>query len=164
MSDKPPSVYEIECIDLQGRPMPLKLYAGRPLIVVNTASLCGFSGHFKGLEDIWRRHRENGLLMLGVPSNDFGHQEPGNSVAVAAVCLDKFGVTFPLLQKTRVKGRDTHPLFRFLTAEGGYFSRPRWNFYKYLVGRDGHLKNWFSSLTNPGGEKFQDAVSELMKS
>ena len=155
-------VYDIDCTDLSGKPLPLKQFAGKPLLIVNTASLCGFSSQFRGLEQIWQDHKNTGLTVIGVPSNDFGHQEPGQSRALATLCLEKFGVTFPLLEKTPVKGAEAHPLFRWLANEGGFWARPRWNFYKYLISREGRLKAWYSSLTAPETNRFQKAVTGLL--
>jgi glutathione peroxidase len=153
------NIYDITCVDLMGAPLPMQQFEGRPIIIVNTASLCGFAPQLTGLESVWRAHRDAGLVVLGVPSNDFGHQEPGDSKQVVSLCVTKFGVTFPMLAKTPVKGRDAHPLFRWLADQGGAWSRPRWNFYKYVVGRDGRLKNWFLPLTTPGSARFEKAVT-----
>jgi glutathione peroxidase len=158
----PTSAYDIECTDYQGQPLPLRQFAGKPLLIVNTASLCGFSPQFKGLEKIWQNNRDKGLVVLGVPSNDFGQQEPGNSTEIVSLCTTKFGVTFPLLAKTPVKGNAAHPLFQWLAQEGGFFARPRWNFYKYIVSRDGHLQNWYSSLTTPEASRFKAAITEAI--
>ena len=157
------SVYDIECTDLAGKPLPLQQYSGQPILVVNTASLCGFSSQFKGLEEIWQDYKSRGLVVLGVPSNEFGHQEPGASAQIMSLCTAKFGITFPLLAKTLVSGPSAHPLFQFLAHEGGFFAKPRWNFYKYIIGRNGHLKSWFSSLANPQSLRFNRAIMKSIE-
>jgi glutathione peroxidase len=151
-------VYDFECVDLYGQILPLRQFAGRPMVIVNTASLCGFTSQFKPLEEIWQRKRDKGLVMLGVPSNDFGHQEPGSNSQIVTACISNFGISFPLLEKTAVTGDAAHPLFLWLAQEGGYLAKPRWNFYKYVIGRDGYLKDWFTSFTNPGSTRFERAL------
>lgn len=157
------SIYEIDCTDYSGKSLPLRLFAGRPLLIVNTASLCGFSSQFPELEQVWQHHKNNGLMVLGVPSNDFGHQEPGNNPEIVALCTTKFGISFPLLGKISVRGSQAHPLFQWLRKEGGFLAKPRWNFYKYIVGRDGHLQDWFSSLTKPSDPRFQLSVTHAVE-
>jgi glutathione peroxidase len=154
------SAYDLECVDVYGNPFPLRQFAGRPVLIVNTASLCGFSSQFRGLENIWQRYKDRGLMVLGVPSNDFGRQEPGNSTEIVSLCTSKFGITFPLTAKAHVKGDGANPLFQWIAEEGGFLARPRWNFYKYIIGRDGHLQDWFCTLTSPDATRFNDAVSK----
>jgi glutathione peroxidase len=157
------SAFDFEFEALKGGALPLGNFAGRPMVVVNTASKCGFTPQYEGLEALWQRHRDQGLIVLGVPSNDFGGQEPGSGDEIASFCQINYGVDFPLTGKVRVKGAEAHPLFRWLATKGGFLSKPRWNFYKYLIGRDGQLQTWFSSLTPPGSTKFGSAVERLMR-
>jgi glutathione peroxidase len=145
---------------LEGKPLPLSEFAGKPLLVVNTASKCGFTPQYKGLDALWQANRARGLVVLGVPCNDFGGQEPGNSEEIATFCERRFGVDFPLTEKVHVKGDEAHPLFRWLVAEGA--GRPRWNFYKYLIGPDGQLVDWFSSVTSPSSGRFTKAIERLI--
>ena len=147
---------------LDGSPLPLSRFAGRPLVVVNTASYCGFTPQYADLEALWQRYREAGLVVLGVPCDDFGRQEPGEAAEISRFCRVTYGVDFPLAAKVHVRGPAAHPLFRWLAAEGGQLSRPRWNFYKYLIGRDGSLRGWFSSLTRPRSPRFTRAVARLL--
>jgi glutathione peroxidase len=157
-----PAIYDIDCVDLMGKPLPLRHFSGQPMLIVNTASLCGFSSQFAGLESLWQSNKDKGLIVLGVPSNDFGRQEPGHSAQIMSLCTVKFGVTFPMAEKTPVSGPEAHPLFQWLAQEGGLLSRPRWNFYKYIIGRDGHLKDWFSTLTHPARHRFERALTEVI--
>lgn len=161
---KDKTAFDFEFTSLKGKPMPLSEYAGKPVIIVNTASKCGFTPQYKGLEEVWQRHKADGLIMLGVPSNDFAGQEPGTSMEIEQFCEINFGVDFPLTEKVHVKGADAHPLFNWLGEQGGFLSRPRWNFYKYFIGRDGKLKDWFASVTTPDSAKFTRAVEKLLKS
>ncbi len=158
----PASFYDIACTDLNGKRLSLREFKDRPMIIVNTASLCGFSAQFEGLEEVWQKNKDKGLVILGVPSNDFGRQEPGDSAQIISLCTLKFGVTFPLLAKTPVKGEDAHPIFKWLAAQGNFWSQPRWNFYKYAITRDGHLHDWFSSWTAPGTGRFQRVVQDIL--
>ncbi|BCW88683.1 Hydroperoxy fatty acid reductase gpx1 [Alphaproteobacteria bacterium SO-S41] len=157
------SIYDFTLETLQGKPLPLKQFEGRPIIIVNTASKCGFTPQYKGLQAVWTERKEDGLVIIGIPSNDFGKQEPGGAGEIAEFCEINYGVDFPIAAKTPVSGRDAHPIIKFLGGEGGFLSKPRWNFYKYLVGRDGHLSTWFSSLTKPESASFKRAVDKIVK-
>jgi glutathione peroxidase len=156
------TVYDFDLVTLDGAPLPLRQFAGRPLVIVNTASKCGFTPQYTGLQALWQEFKGAGLVVLVVPSNDFGGQEPGDAGAIAAFCTEKFGVDFPMSAKRHVRGSAADPLFQWLAAEGGFFSRPRWNFYKYLIGRDGRLKDWFASPTRPESAKFRQAVQRIV--
>jgi len=157
------SAYNFEFTTLKGDTQVLSEFAGRPLLIVNTASKCGFTPQYKGLEKIWTEHRDRGLMVIGVPCNQFGNQEPGTAAEIASFCQTNYGVDFPIMAKVDVKGETAHPMFKWLAEEGGYFSRPRWNFYKYMIGRNGKLKTWFSSLTGPTSPKFDAALKDLMR-
>ncbi|OYY05788.1 MAG: glutathione peroxidase [Acidocella sp. 35-58-6] len=156
------SAYDFSFETLQGQPYPLKDLSGRPLVVVNTASKCGFTPQYKGLEALWRDHKESGLVVIGVPSNDFGAQEPGSADEISAFCELNYGVDFPMMAKVHVKGANAHPFFKWAGSQGGFMASPKWNFFKYLVGKDGQLMEWFSSITAPESEKFQAAISKLL--
>lgn len=152
------SAFDFTLTSLSNSPLPLQAYAGQPMLIVNTASRCGFTPQYAGLQALWDEHRERGLVVLGVPSNDFGRQEPGGREEIAGFCTANYGVSFPMADKVPVRGREAHPLFRWLGEQGGVLSRPRWNFYKYLVGRDGRLLTWFGSTTPPGSARLRAAV------
>lgn len=160
VSDK--TAYDFEFESLNGKPIPLSEFAGRPLLIVNTASKCGFTPQYKELEAIWQKHKDDGLVVLGVPSNDFANQEPGSSDEIAQFCEINFGVDFPLTEKVHVKGGDAHPLFQWLAMEGGFISKPRWNFYKYVIGKDGKLVDWFASTTRPNAPKVEAALKKAL--
>ena len=132
------------------------------MLVANTASKCGFTPHYAGLQRVWDDYRGRGLVVLGVPSNDFGGQEPGTEAEIRGFCEASYGVTFPMGAKLTVSGAQAHPLFRFLAEQGGPFSKPRWNFYKYLIGRDGTLQTWFSSLTRPDSPRMRGAIERAL--
>lgn len=133
---------------LEGGEILLASYAGHPLLVVNTASLCGYTPQYAGLQALWTRYRDRGLVVLGVPSNDFGGQEPGGAHDIQATAQDQYHVTFPITEKVTVKGKDAHPFYRWAAVERP-LEGPRWNFHKYLIGRDGYLKAAFTSAVEP---------------
>jgi glutathione peroxidase len=156
------NAYDFSFQTLQGKPYALKDLAGRPFVVVNTASKCGFTPQYKALEALWREHKEQGLVVIGVPSNDFGNQEPGSHEEIASFCEINYGVDFPIMGKEHVKGPEAHPFFKWAGGQGGFLAKPKWNFFKYLVGADGQLVDWFSSLTSPGSTKFKAAVEKML--
>jgi len=133
---------------LDGDDILLSSYAGHPLLVVNTASQCGYTPQYAGLQQIWTRYRDRGLIVLGVPSNDFGGQEPGGKSEIHATAQGTYHVTFPITEKVVVKGKDAHPFFRWAAGDRP-LEAPRWNFHKYLIGRDGQLKAAFASAVEP---------------
>ena len=156
------TAYDFEFTTVDGKPLPLRQFAGRPMVIVNTASQCGFTPQYAGLQAVWQRYRDRGLVMLGVPSNDFANQEPGSNAEIASFCSVNYGIGFPITGKVHVRGHEAHPLFQWLAAQGGLVSpQPRWNFFKYLIDRKGALATWFSSLTAPQTERFIHALDSL---
>jgi glutathione peroxidase len=129
------------------QPQSLCQYAGKVVLVVNTASQCGFTPQYKGLEALYERLRGEGLVVLGFPSNDFGGQEPGSATEIAAFCENQFAVKFPMFSKVTVKGDKAHPFYAELASRSG--KAPLWNFHKYLIGRDGQTVRSYTSLTGP---------------
>jgi glutathione peroxidase len=149
---------------IDGKPMPLKSFEGRVLLVVNTASLCGFTPQYKGLEALFNAYEVKGLTVIGVPSNDFGGQEPKGGADIKAFCQGAFGVTFPLTEKTVVKGDGAHPFYRWAVSVLGPRAAPSWNFHKYLIARDGRLVATFSSGVEPAAAELTAAIeAELAK-
>jgi glutathione peroxidase len=138
------------------KPQSLCQYSGKVLLVVNTASYCGFTTQYKGLEALYAKYKDQGLVVLGFPSNDFGQQEPGTGKQIAEFCASTYGVKFPMFAKSRVRGDGVNPLYAQLIAATG--TTPKWNFYKYLVGRDGKALDAYSSMTSPDDS---DLVSDI---
>lgn len=147
-----PRLHASEVVDLQAR------YAGKPLLVVNTASHCGFTGQFAGLEALYQTYRERGLMMAGFPSNSF-RQEAADEAKTANVCFVNYGVTFDMYRPIAVRGADAHPLFRELARQAG---APKWNFYKYLIDRDGRVVKVFPSTTAPDSPALRAAIEALL--
>lgn len=144
------------------KPQNLCQYAGKVVVVVNTASYCGFTGQYKGLEALYDRYKDQGLVVLGFPANNFGAQEPGNNAQIADFCENTFGVRFPMLAKTSVLGVDANPLYKALAERTG--QRPGWNFHKYIVGRDGQTVTSHASAVNPQDRVFvADIERQLAK-
>jgi glutathione peroxidase len=134
------------------KPQSLCQYSGQVVLVVNTASYCGFTPQYKGLEALYAQYKARGLVVLGFPSNDFGSQEPGNAKQIADFCTNTYGVKFPMFGKTHVTGDEANPLHAELTKATG--TRPKWNFYKYLIGRDGVPVKAYNSMTAPDDRDF----------
>lgn len=141
------------------KPQSLCQYSGKVLLVVNTASYCGFTGQYEGLEALQKRYQGKGLVVLGFPSNDFA-QESGDNAQIAAFCENTYGVKFPMFAKSSVKGDGASPLYRQLAQQSGKV--PRWNFYKYLVGRDGQVIDSYSSLTAPDNTGLVRAIEKAL--
>ena len=142
---------------LQGGAIRLADYAGKPILVVNTASLCGYTPQYAGLQQLWTRYHDRGLMIVGVPSNDFGAQEPGTPVDIKKTAHDDYGVTFPLTAKAEVRGKNAHPFYKWAAVERPV-ETPRWNFHKYLIGRDGHIAAVFPTEVEPMDARVIDAV------
>jgi glutathione peroxidase len=142
------------------KPQSLCQYAGQVVVVVNTASFCGFTPQYKGLEDLHARYKGRGLVVLGFPSNDFA-QEKASNQEIADFCENTFGVKFPMLAASSVKGAQANPFFKHLIAQGA--TPPRWNFYKYLIGRDGKLVDSYNSMTEPDSRSLISAIEKSLK-
>ena len=156
------SLHDFTLQSIDGKPMPLSQFKGSVVLLVNTASECGYTGQYEGLEQLWLANKDKGLVIVGAPSNDFGGQEPGTASEIATFCLRNFGVTFPLTDKMVVKGDDVHPLYKWAGERAGVAGRPKWNFHKYLFGRDGKFIDWFSTQAKPMGPKIADAVKRAL--
>jgi glutathione peroxidase len=151
------TAYAFTFKDLDGGEILLASYAGHPILVVNTASLCGYTPQYAGLQELWTRYRGRGLMIIGVPSNDFGDQEPGGASAIDKTARGDYHVTFPLTEKATVKGKDAHPFYKW-AAQDRPLEAPRWNFHKYLIGRDGRLKASFVSAVEPTDPRVISAI------
>lgn len=134
-------------------------YLGKVVLVVNTASKCGYTGQYEELEALYAKHRDDGLVVLGFPSNDFGGQEPGNEQQIQQFCVNTYAVKFPMFQKTQVKKHHADPLYRQLGDQAGY---PRWNFHKYLLDRKGNLVDSFNSPVSPTSKQVVSLVKRLL--
>ena len=155
-----PALLQQNVLRLQDeKPQSLCQYSGQVVIVVNTASFCGFTPQYKSLEALYAKYQGRGLVVLGFPSNDFA-QETGSNKDIADFCESTFGVKFPMFTKTHVAGTDASPLFKQLAAQSG--TAPRWNFYKYIISRDGRTVDSFNSMTDPASARFVAAIEKQL--
>ena len=157
------SLYDLPVVTLDGQPGTLAPWRGHVLLIVNVASRCGFTPQYAGLEALWRRHRDRGFAVLGFPSNEFGHQEPGDADEIRAFCTTAFDVTFPLFAKVEVNGRHAHPLWeRLRTAQPGFLGNDavKWNFTKFLVARDGAVVARYAPNDTP--ERIERDLATLL--
>jgi len=160
MTDATLSDFQATSID--GEPVDLSAYAGQVVLIVNTASQCGFTPQYKGLQKLYDDYGAQGLTVLGFPCDQFGNQEPGSEDEIGAFCEKNFGVTFPLFSKVDVNGDDAHPVFQWLRAEKGGLlgSKIKWNFTKFLIGKDGQVIDRFAPTTKP--EKLADDIEKAL--
>ena len=159
------SIYDFEALSITGKPAQLSSQRGKVMLIVNTASACGFTPQFAGLEKLWEDYKDRGLVILGFPANDFLWQEPGTDAEIKNFCSLKFGVTFPMFSKISVKGSDMHPLYQYLTAKETnpqFAGAISWNFNKFLVGRDGKILARFGSRTTPADKDLVEAIEKAL--
>lgn len=158
-----PFVLGYEMARIDGRKEKLSAYKGKVVLMVNTASRCGLTPQYKGLEELYRKYKERGLVILGFPANNFGNQEPGTNKEIAEFCSENFEVSFPLFEKISVKGEDAHPLYRQLAKQpepiGG---EPKWNFTKFLVNHEGKVVARFEPRTQPSDPRMLEAIEALL--
>lgn len=153
------SLYDLSVKRLDGTPQNLADYRGEVALVVNTASACGFTPQYDGLEKLYETYKDKGFVVLGFPSNDFGAQEPGTATEIATFCSTRFHVKFPLFEKVKTKGEGQSPVYTLLAKDGG---EPKWNFHKYLVGRDGRLIKAFTSKVEPSAAELTTAIETAL--
>src|SRR5512145_405087 len=155
-----PSILDHKFANLMDEPVSLCKFGGSVLLIVNTASECGYTPQYHGLEKLYRRYRDKGFVVLGFPANDFGGQEPGSNKEIAHFCRVNYGITFPVFAKTAVVGKNANPLFRELAAATG--KPPRWNFHKYLLDRTGQPVAAFESAVEPEGRRITSQIEKLL--
>jgi glutathione peroxidase len=147
---------------IDGTPLPLSSFAGKVVLVVNTASFCGFTKQYDGLQKLYSAYKDRGLVVLGVPSNEFGQQEPGTNAEIAQFCQGAFNITFPLAEKVSVIGGGAHPFYKWAASVLGPSAVPKWNFHKYLVGADGKLIAGFATSVEPSSPKVVQAIEAAL--
>lgn len=143
-------------------PLALSQYKGKVILIVNTASKCGFTPQYEQLEQLYKTYKDQGLVIIGVPSNDFGGQEPGSADEIANFCRVNYGVSFPMTDKEIVSGSKAHPFYLWARKTLGFGSAPKWNFHKYLIGRDGQLIGYYYSMTSPNSPKIIKAIEKAL--
>lgn len=157
------NAYDFAFRSIDGGDLPVSRFKGKALLVVNVASQCGLTPQYSGLEALWTARKNEGLVVLGVPANDFGAQEPGSEAEITAFCETRFGVDFPMTAKEHVIGPGAHPLYKWVAEELGEAATPKWNFHKYLFGRDGKIAGTFGSRTPPDAPELASAIDAALK-
>ena len=155
--------YEFTFKNLEGNALNLGEFKNKVIVVINVASQCGFTKQYNDMQKIWEKYQNKEFIMLGVPSNDFGKQEPGNNAEIKNFCEANFGITFPMTEKIIVKGKSAHPFYVWARENHGNSAIPKWNFHKIIIGKNGKILNTFSSITNPSSNKFIKVIEEALK-
>lgn len=153
------NAYDYSFTAIEGGPLKLDTYRGKTVLVVNTASMCGYTPQYKGLQALWEKYKDKGLVVLGVPSNDFGGQEPGSTAEIKEFCEVNFAIDFPMTTKEPVKGANAHPFYKWLAEQKG---EPKWNFHKYLIGTDGTLIEAYGSKVTPDSAELTGAIEKAL--
>ena len=161
-SETKANIYKFNFISINGDVLNLDTFKGKPILIVNTASLCGFTNQYKDLEDLHLKYKSKGLIVIGIPSNDFGSQELETNKKVKEFCETNFDVSFLLTGITKIKGQKGHPFFKWVLNQNGLLSFPKWNFYKYLIDKNGNVHSWYTSMTNPKSKKITLSIEELI--
>ncbi len=156
------SAFAFELVSIAGEPLPLSRFEGRPILLVNTASFCGFTYQYEALQALWEARRDEGLVVLGVPSDNFGGQEYDDNEQVKQFCEVNFSIDFPMTEKADVRGPTAAPLYRWLAERLGPSAVPRWNFHKVLIGRDGQPRAAFATRVEPDDPKLQAAIDAAL--
>jgi glutathione peroxidase len=156
------SAYDYAFKTIDGQPMPMSQYKGKAVLVVNTASFCGYTPQYTGLQSLWEDYKDKGLVVVGVPANDFGKQEPGTAAEIKDFCESKYDVSFPLADKEVVKGDGAHPFYKWAAAKLGPDNVPKWNFHKYLIDAKGDLVAAFPSKVDPKSPELVAAVDKAL--
>ena len=154
--------YDFNFNDLDGSPLNLTEYKNKVIVVVNVASQCGFTNQYEDMQKIWEKYQARGVIMLGIPSNDFGNQEPGSNQEIKNFCEAKFGISFPMTEKVSVKGESAHPFYKWAKENHGKSAVPKWNFHKIIIGKNGKIVDTFASITNPSSKKFVEALEKAL--
>ena len=161
-ADQKKIAYDFKFKDLDGSILDLAEYRGKIIVVVNVASQCGFTNQYEDMQNVWEKYQSKGIIMLGVPSNDFGQQEPGSSIEIKNFCEAKFGISFPMTEKVQVKGIEAHPFYIWARETYGKAAIPKWNFHKIIIDKDGKIAETFSSITKPTSKKFIKVIEKLI--
>ena len=154
--------YDFAFKDLDGSIISLSNFKNKVIVIVNVASKCGFTNQYEDMEKIWDKYKSKGLVIIGVPSNDFGSQEPGTASEIKNFCEAKFGITFPMTEKVIVKGDDAHPFYLWAKENYGKSAIPKWNFHKIVINKEGKIVDTFASITNPSSKRFIEFIEKIL--
>ena len=158
------NAYKFEFTSIEGNVIKLNDFSRKPILLINTASLCGFTNQYSDLENLNLIYKEKGLSIIAIPSNDFGNQELSSNKKVKEFCKINFKTSFTLTEITNIKGKNGHPFFKWIKKDSGFLAFPKWNFYKYLINREGNLDSWYASTTKPNSEKLIKAIDKVILS
>tara|TARA_Y100000590_G_scaffold322731_1_gene365515 strand:- start:12124 stop:12672 length:549 start_codon:yes stop_codon:yes gene_type:complete len=153
--------YDFTFKGIDGNDLDLSQYKGKILIVINVASQCGFTNQYQDMQKIWEAYQEQGVIVLGVPTNDF-NQEPENNNNIKKFCETNFGITFPMTEKVSVKGENAHPFYKWALKNHGKSTIPKWNFHKIIINKNGKVEDTFASITNPSSKRFIKAIEKAL--
>ena len=156
------TAHDFDFTSIDAKPLPLSAFKDKAVLVVNTASQCGLTPQYEGLETLWENNKDKGLVVLGVPSNDFGAQEPGSEGEIKTFCETRFSVDFPMTSKNTVKGAEAHPFYQWAKEQLGEDAEPKWNFHKILIGKDGRAVAAFGSRTEPNDPALAEAIAAAL--
>ena len=156
------NVYEFSFTSIDGKIIKLSDFKGKPIVIINTASLCGFTSQYSDIEKLFKNYADKDLTIIAVPSNDFGNQELSSNKEVKEFCTTNFNTSFLLTEITHIKGDNGHPFFNWVKNEAGFLAFPKWNFYKYLINREGELVSWYASITKPTDTKVIKIIEKLV--
>lgn len=156
------TAYDFAFEKINGGALPMSQFKGKAVLVVNTASFCGYTYQYEGLEALSKKYKDKGLVVVGVPANNFGSQEPGSNAEIQTFCTAKYDVNFPMAAKVSVEGADAHPFYKWARDTLGASKAPAWNFHKYLVGADGTLVGAFPSAVKPGSKELAGAIDRTL--
>ena len=156
------SVYQFNFNSIDGKEINLNDFKGKPMFIVNTASLCGFTYQYSDIETLQQKYKKDGLIIIGIPSNDFGNQELSSNQKVKEFCTINFDISFMLTEITSIKGEKGHPFFKWVKKEAGFLAFPKWNFYKYLINKEGLLVKWYASTTRPNSNKIKTEIDRIL--
>jgi glutathione peroxidase len=163
MSESTKSFYDFTMKNIQGKDVPLNQYKGKALLVVNVASKCGYTPQYDGLEALYKKYKDKGLVVIGFPANNFGSQEPGSNDEIAKFCKTNYGVTFDMMSKISVKGSDQNPLYQYLTSEAPEKGDVKWNFEKFLVSKNGKVVGRFASGISPDSKELAQSIEKALQ-
>ena len=156
------SVYQFNFNSIDGKEINLNDFKGKPMFIVNTASLCGFTYQYSDIETLHQKYKKDGLIIIAIPSNDFGNQELSSNQKVKEFCTINFDISFILTEITNIKGKIGHPFFKWVEKEAGFLAFPKWNFYKYLINKEGLLVKWYASTTKPNSKKITALIDQII--
>ena len=156
------TAHDFSFTSIDGGDLPLETYRGKVVLLVNTASMCGFTGQYEGLQSLWAEYKDKGLVVLGVPSDDFGGQELDDAKQVKEFCTLNYGIDFPMADIVHVKGPNAHPYYKWIADAHGGLAVPRWNFHKHVIDGNGDLVDWFASTTGPKSGRLRKAIETAL--